>query len=84
MEEKETDTTTEEEVTSSDVLVKKEVYADRHETENKAYEDMTVVELQEAVLYRMSKNGPVTDQMYQTVEENVYHDSLVNWVKSFR
>lgn len=84
VEEKETDTTKEEEVTSSDVLVKKEAYVDRHETENKAYEDMTVVELQEAVLYRMSKNGPVTDQMYQTVEENVYHDSLVNWVKSFR
>ncbi|MGN0438334.1 MAG: alpha-amylase family glycosyl hydrolase [Lachnospiraceae bacterium] len=69
---------------SADVLVKKDVYADRHETEGKAYEDMTVVELQEAVLYKMSKNGPVTDQMFHSVEENVYHDSLVNWVKSFR
>lgn len=67
----------------SDTLVKKEVYVDRHESEGMSYEDMTVVELQEAVLYKMSKNGPVTDQMYHTVEENVYHDSLVNWVRSF-
>ena len=56
---------------------------DCHETQGKAYEDMTIVELQEAILYKMSKNGPITDQMYKTVEENVYPDSLVNWVKSF-
>lgn len=67
----------------TDQLVKKDVYMDCHETQDKAYEDMTIVELQEAILYKMSKNGPITDQMYKTVEENVYPDSLVNWVKSF-
>lgn len=64
-------------------LVRKDAYMDCHETQGKAYEDMTIVELQEAILYKMSKNGPITDQMYKTVEENVYPDSLVNWVKSF-
>ncbi len=50
---------------------------------NKRYEDMTVEELQEAILEKMRKNGPVTDYMLGTVRENIYHDSLVNWVKSF-
>ena len=45
---------------------------------------MTVEELQAAILAKMRKNGPVTDEMKRTVFENVYHDSLVNWVKSFR
>ena len=67
----------------TDRLVRKDTYMDCHETQGKAYEDMTIVELQEAILYKMSKNGPITDQMYKTVEENVYPDSLVNWVKSF-
>ena len=67
----------------TDQLVRKDTYMDCHETQGKAYEDMTIVELQEAILYKMSKNGPITDQMYKTVEENVYPDSLVNWVKSF-
>ena len=31
----------------------------------------------------MEKNGPITDQMRRDVTENVYHDSLINWVKSF-
>jgi len=31
----------------------------------------------------MKKNGPVTDQMKKDVMENVYHDSLVTWIKSF-
>ena len=48
------------------------------------YENMTIEELQEAILLKMAKNGPVTEQMLGTVRENVYHDSLVNWVKSFR
>lgn len=52
--------------------------------ENKAYEDMSVEELQEAILEKMRSNGPVTDYMLGTVRENVYHDSLLNWVKSFR
>ena len=51
---------------------------------SKRYEDMSVEELQEAILYKMSQNGPVTDYMLGTVRENTHHDSLVNWVKSFQ
>ena len=61
-----------------------EPYIDVSLTEGKSYESMTIEELQSAILYKMSKNGPVTDQMLRTVRENVYHNSLVNWVKSFR
>ena len=50
---------------------------------NKPYEEMTIEELQEAILKKMRKNGPVTDYMLGTVRENVYRDSLLNWVKSF-
>ena len=50
---------------------------------NKPYEDMTVEELQEAILEKMRNNGPVTDYMLGTVRENTHHGSLVNWVKSF-
>ena len=50
---------------------------------NKSYEDMTIEELQEAILERMRRNGPVTDQMTKDVRENVYHNSLINWIKSF-
>ena len=50
----------------------------------KTYEEMTVEELQQAILDRMSQNGPLTDQMKRDVKENVYHNSLVNWIKSFR
>lgn len=50
---------------------------------NKSYEEMTVEELQEAILERMRRNGPVTDQMRKDVMENVYHNSLVTWIKSF-
>ena len=51
---------------------------------DKPYEEMTVEELQQAVLQKLAKNGPVTEQMKKDVADNVYHDSLVNWVKSFR
>lgn len=51
---------------------------------DKPYEEMSVNELQAAILEKMAKNGPVTSEMRRTVEENVWHDSLVNWVKSFR
>ncbi len=51
---------------------------------NKPYEDMSVEELQEAILEQMRRNGPVTDYMLGTVRENTYRDSLVNWVKSFQ
>jgi len=51
---------------------------------NKSYEEMTIEELQQAILDKMAKNGPITDQMRRDVMENVYHNSLINWVKSFR
>ncbi len=50
---------------------------------NKRYEDMTVEELQEAILQKMRQNGPVSDYMLGTVRENKHHGSLVTWVKSF-
>jgi len=50
---------------------------------NKTYEEMTVEELQKAILDRMKRNGPVTEQMRKDVEENIYHNSLVTWIKSF-
>ncbi len=50
---------------------------------NKPYEEMTVEELQEAILEKMKKNGPVTDYMLGTVRENTHHGSLLNWVRSF-
>lgn len=51
---------------------------------DKSYEEMTVEELQEAILEKMRKNGPVTDYMLGTVRENTHHGSLLNWVRSFR
>ncbi len=48
------------------------------------YDQMTVEQLQAAILARMAKNGPVTDQMRRDVLTNVWHDSLVNWINSFR
>ena len=51
---------------------------------NKSYEDMSVEELQEAILEKMRKNGPVTEYMLGTVRENKHHGSLVNWVRSFQ
>ena len=51
--------------------------------ETEAFERGTIAGLQEAILAIMEKNGPITDQMRRDVTENVYHDSLINWVKSF-
>ncbi len=51
---------------------------------SKPYEEMSVPELQAAILAKMAANGPVTDRMKQDVAENVYRDSLLNWVRSFR
>jgi len=48
-----------------------------------SFDDGVIRGLQEAVLARMEKNGPITDQMRRDVENNVYHDSLINWIKSF-
>ena len=44
---------------------------------------MTVPELRQAILDKMAKNGPVTEQMRQDVMENRWRDSLLTWVKSF-
>ena len=51
---------------------------------NKTPEEMTVGELQAAILAKMAGNGSVDDQMKKTVYDNIWHDSLVNWLKSFR
>ena len=51
---------------------------------NKPYEEMTIEELQEAILEKMRKNGPVTEYMLGTVRENIWHQSLITWVKSFQ
>ncbi len=48
------------------------------------FENGRIAGLQEAILAIMEKNGPVTDQMRRDVEANVYHDSLITWIKSFR
>lgn len=53
------------------------------EIPDKPYEEMTVSELQAVILMKMAKNGPVTDRMRKDVYENVYHNSLVIWAKSF-
>ena len=50
---------------------------------DKAYEDMTVEELQAVILEKMAKNGPVTDYMRSTVQENTHHGSLVTCAGSF-
>ena len=44
---------------------------------------MTVEQLQAVILAKMAKNGPITDQMRKDVENNIWHDSLVNWANSF-
>ena len=51
---------------------------------SKSPESMTVPELQAAVLAKLSGNGHVDAQMKKTVTDNIWHDSLVNWLKSFR
>ena len=51
---------------------------------NKTYEQMSVEELQAEILERMAKNGPITEQMKRDVVNNIWHDTLVSWVKSFR
>ncbi|MCM1258537.1 MAG: alpha-amylase family glycosyl hydrolase [Roseburia sp.] len=54
------------------------------EKEREAFEKGKIAGLQEAILATMEKNGPLTDQMRRDVANNVYHDSLINWIKSFR
>ena len=47
------------------------------------YENMSIAELQVAILEKMAKNGPVNDQMIKTVMDNEHMGSLLNWVRSF-
>ena len=54
------------------------------EVSNITYEEMSIEELQQVVLNKMAKNGSVTDDMKKTVYENIYKNSLINWIKSFR
>ncbi len=56
---------------------------DEVEVPNIPYEQMSVEELQAAILAKMAANGPVTDQMRRDVTDNVWTDSLLNWVRSF-
>ena len=51
---------------------------------SKSPESMTVPELQAAILAKLAGNGPVDAQMKKTVVDNIWHDSHVNWLKSFR
>lgn len=61
----------------------KEVQEEEAPKAPKSYEEMSIEELQEAILERMRRNGPITDQMRKDVRENVYHNSLLNWIRSF-
>ena len=47
-------------------------------------EDMSVNQLQNLVYRKMKNNGPVTDQMKKDITGNIWKNSLINWVKSFR
>ena len=47
------------------------------------YEQMSVEQLQAVILKKMERNGNVTNRMRREVKENIWHDSLVNWAKSF-
>ena len=60
--------------------IKPELFLDA----SKPYEQMSVEELQAAILQKLANNGPVTDQMRRDVAANIWRDSLLNWVKSFR
>lgn len=57
---------------------------EKQEDQPEAFEKGRIAGLQEAILTIMEKNGPVTEQMKKDVTDNVYHDSLINWIKSFR
>ena len=72
-----------EKVDSKEKTVKEENTPAKQLNLNKPYEEMSVEELQEAILEKMRKNGPVTDYMLGTVRENTHHGSLLNWVRSF-
>ena len=56
----------------------------RPERADKPYKEMSVEELQAEILAKMEANGPLNERMIRDVRENVWRDSLLNWVKSFR
>lgn len=62
----------------------KPAVSEPHRVTSEEFERGKIAGLQEAILAIMEKNGPVTDQMRKDVTDNVYHDSLINWIKSFR
>lgn len=49
-----------------------------------SFEAGKIAGLQEAILAIMECNGPVTEQMKNDVYNQTHHQSLINWVKSFR
>ena len=51
---------------------------------DKPVEEMSVEELQGAILARMARNGAVTEEMRRSVLVNTHRGSLLNWVRSFR
>lgn len=54
-----------------------------HHNDNDAFEQGKIAGLQAAIIARMEKNGPVTEQMKNDVYNNTHYDSLINWIKSF-
>ena len=64
------------------LVIEGKSFEQKKEEAIKSWEEMTIEELQEAILERMRRNGPVTDQMRKDVMENVYHNSLVTWIRS--
>ncbi len=68
---------------ASEAAVKAGLLLEETEIPDIPYDQMTVEQLQALILSKMAKNGPVTDQMRRDVTENIWHNSLVNWAKSF-
>ena len=71
------------ETKNEDVEILDKVGAAKTLNLNKPYEEMTIEELQEVIIGKMRKNGPVTDRMMKDVTDNTHHGSLVTWAKSF-
>lgn len=80
----EENTTAAEVAPDNSAAAKTEAAAPAQSALDEAYEQGRIAGLQEAILAIMGKNGPITDQMRRDVANNVYHDSLINWIKSFR
>ncbi len=64
-------------------LVQEEKLSEENRNTEKSYEEGRIAGLQEAVIARMEKNGPVTEQMKQDVANQTHIPSLINWIKSF-